>query len=69
MLLLQIFFIRRSKSQVSIDSLKNLLSYGKLMIGGHFDFVRHFVFAPFFNGLNYQYKIGNLRGFGKILKN
>jgi hypothetical protein len=33
-----------SKSQVSIDLQKNLLSLGKFMLDGHLDFVRHFVF-------------------------
>jgi hypothetical protein len=36
--------LAHSKNQFLIDLHTNLLSYGKLMLGGHFGFLRHFGF-------------------------
>jgi hypothetical protein len=52
---------KKKKSRVSIDLHLNWLSYGKFMLGGHLDFLRHFVFFLlqliffiFFNDFNFQ---------------
>jgi hypothetical protein len=59
---------------ISIDLFKNLVSYGKFMLGGLLDFVHHFVFFLLrFVFLIFLPKciIGstpNFRGIGKVFK-
>jgi hypothetical protein len=56
---IQLLLLRKSRERVfddwSLDGLdisielhKNLLSYEKFILGGHLDFVRHFVFCSIF---------------------